>query len=120
MNALRKRFNRAATLSSSRAREQRLHAKLETVAARTVEVLKSGGTLFACGNGGSASQATHVTGELVGSFFDRARLPLTAVPLDFDPSSVTAIANDFSYLIIFSRHLQALGKPGGYLVGVFD
>jgi hypothetical protein len=59
--------------------------------------------------------ATHVTGELVGSFFDRTRLPLRAVPLGFDPSSVTAIANDFSYQIIFPRQLQALGKPGDIL-----
>jgi D-sedoheptulose 7-phosphate isomerase len=115
VNALKEAFQQAATLFTFAAREQRLHAELETVAARTVEVLKSGGTLFACGNGGSASQATHVTGELVGSFFDRARLPLRAVPLGFDPSSLTAIANDFSYQIIFSRQLQALGKAGDIL-----
>jgi D-sedoheptulose 7-phosphate isomerase len=47
-------------------------------------------------------------GELVGSFFDRIRRPLRAVPLGFDPSSLTAIANDFGYEIIFSRQLQAL------------
>ena len=115
MNALTEAFQQAATLFTFAAREQRLHAELETVAARTVEILKSGGTLFACGNGGSASQATHVTGELVGSFFDRAHLPLRAVPLGFDPSSLTAIANDFSYEIIFSRQLQALGKAGDIL-----
>jgi len=92
-----------------------LHAQLEAVADQAVDVLKRGGTLFACGNGGSASQATHVTGELVGSFFDHAHRPLRAVPLGFDPSSLTAIANDFKYEIIFSRQLQALGKPGDTL-----
>jgi D-sedoheptulose 7-phosphate isomerase len=115
VNALNQAFQEAARLFTLAAQEQRLHADLETVATQTVHVLKSGGTLFACGNGGSASQATHVTGELVGSFFDRTRLPLRAVPLGFDPSSVTAIANDFSYQIIFSRQLQALGKPGDIL-----
>ena len=115
VNALNEAFQEAARLFTLAAQEQRLHADLETVATQTVHVLKSGGTLFACGNGGSASQATHVTGELVGSFFDRTRLPLRAVPLGFDPSSVTAIANDFSYQIIFSRQLQALGKPGDIL-----
>lgn len=115
VNALNEAFQEAARLFTLAAQEQRLHADLETVATQTVHVLKSGGTLFACGNGGSASQATHVTGELVGSFFDRARLPLRAVPLGFDPSSLTAIANDFSYQIIFSRQLQALGKAGDIL-----
>lgn len=115
VDALNAAVQEAARLFTFAAREQRLHAELETVAGRTVDVLKSGGTLFACGNGGSASQATHVTGELVGSFFDRTRLPLRAVPLGFDPSSLTAIANDFSYQIIFSRQLQALGKPGDIL-----
>jgi D-sedoheptulose 7-phosphate isomerase len=115
VNALSQAFQEAARLFTLTAQEQRIHADLETVARQTVHVLKSGGTLFACGNGGSSSQATHVTGELVGSFFDRTRLPLRAVPLGFDPSSVTAIANDFSYQFIFSRQLQALGKPGDVL-----
>jgi D-sedoheptulose 7-phosphate isomerase len=115
VNALRDKIGEAATLFTSVAIDSRLHAELETVAGQTVDVLKSGGTLFTCGNGGSASQATHVTGELVGSFFDRARRPLKAIPLGFDPSSLTAIANDFNYEIIFSRQLQALGKPGDML-----
>jgi D-sedoheptulose 7-phosphate isomerase len=105
----------AAALFKSVAMDQALHARLEAVADRVVNVLKTGGTLFTCGNGGSASQATHVTGELVGPFFDRARQPLRAVPLGFDPSSLTAIANDFSYEIVFSRQLQALGKRGDML-----
>src|SRR5262249_3854981 len=111
-NALKDAVGEAATLFTLVATDSRLHPQLEAVAGQAVDVLKSGGTLFTCGNGGSASQATHVTGELVGSFFDRTRRPLRAVPLGFDPSSLTAIANDFNYQIIFSRQLQALGKPG--------
>jgi D-sedoheptulose 7-phosphate isomerase len=113
--AVKQAVGDAATLFTSVATDLRLHAALETVANHAIEMLKRGGTLFACGNGGSASQATHVTGELVGSFFDRARRPLRAVPLGFDPSALTAIANDFDYRIIFSRQLQALGKPGDML-----
>src|SRR5437899_12181527 len=105
-NAVKDAVRQAATLFASVATDPVLHAQLEAVAGQTIEVLKSGGTLFACGNGGSASQATHATGELVGSFFDRKRRPLRAVPLGFDPSSLTAIANDFNYQIIFSRQLQ--------------
>lgn len=56
VNALNEAFQEAARLFTLAAQEQRLHADLETVATQTVHVLKSGGTLFACGNGGSASQ----------------------------------------------------------------
>jgi D-sedoheptulose 7-phosphate isomerase len=114
-NTLKDSVHWAAKLFTSVAMDQMLHAQLGSVADQVVKVLKSGGTLFACGNGGSASQATHVTGELVGPFFDRDRRPLRAIPLGFDPSSLTAIANDFNYQIIFSRQLQALGKPGDML-----
>lgn len=108
-------LQQAASLFRSVATDQRLHVRLEAVADQVVDVLKSGGTLFACGNGGSAAQATHVAGELVGPFFDRERRPLRAIALGFDPSSLTAIANDFSYEIVFSRQLEALGKAGDML-----
>ena len=115
MISVRDAIERAAALVAIVASDRSLHAQLEAVVARTTEILKTGGTLFACGNGGSASQATHVTGELVGSFLDRQRPPLRAIPLGFDPSSLTAIANDYNYQIIFSRQLQALGKRGDIL-----
>jgi D-sedoheptulose 7-phosphate isomerase len=116
---LKDSLQQAAGLLTSMATDEAHHARLEAVADRAVDVLRSGGTLFACGNGGSASQATHATGELVGPFFDRERRPLRAVPLGFDPSSFTAIANDFSFEIVFSRQLQALGR-GGDMLWVFS
>jgi D-sedoheptulose 7-phosphate isomerase len=48
---------------------------------------------------------------LVGAFYDRERRPFRAIPLGFDPSSLTAIANDFDYTMSFSRQLKALGNP---------
>ena len=115
VNALYEAFQEGAELFTLAAQEQRLHADLDTLATQTVHVLKSGRNVVPLRKRRIASQATHVTGELVGSFFDRARLPLRAVPLGFDPSSLTAIPNDFSYQIIFSRQLQALGKAGDIL-----
>jgi D-sedoheptulose 7-phosphate isomerase len=112
---LKNSLQQAAELLALVCADEELHTKLYGVAEQTVETLKRGGTLFACGNGGSAAQATHITGELVGTFFDRGRLPLRAIPLGFDPSSLTAIANDFDYNMIFSRQLQALGRPGDVL-----
>jgi D-sedoheptulose 7-phosphate isomerase len=108
-------LQRAAALTALVAEDNELHAKLGVVAGRTVETLRRSGTLFSCGNGGSAAQATHLTGELVGAFCDRSRRPLRAIALGFDPSSLTAIANDFDYRMVFGRQLAALGRRGDIL-----
>jgi D-sedoheptulose 7-phosphate isomerase len=108
-------LKRAAELFALVAADDALHAKLGVVADQALETLRRGGTLFTCGNGGSAAQATHVTGELIGTFFDRSRPPMRAIALGFDPSSLTAIANDFDYKMVFSRQLRALGKAGDVL-----
>jgi D-sedoheptulose 7-phosphate isomerase len=78
-------------------------------------VLGSGGRLLACGNGGSAAEAQHLTAELVGRF--RAdRRPYAALALHADTSSVTAIANDFGPDEVFARQVHAHGRPGDVLV----
>lgn len=105
----------AAQLFTEAAADVELHAVLQVIVKITVEVLRNGGTLFTCGNGGSAAQATHVAGELVGPFYNRHRRPLRAIPLGFDPSSLTAIANDFNYESAFARQLEALGRAGDML-----
>lgn len=75
----------------------------------------AGGQLLACGNGGSAAEAQHLTGELVGRFrYDRRGLP--AVALCADSAATTAIANDYGLEEMFSRQVQAFGRPGDVLV----
>lgn len=78
--------------------------------------IQNGGKLLVCGNGGSATQASHMVGEFVGRFgFDRA--PLPAISL-FDLASITAIGNDYGYDEIFSRHVAGLGKSGDVLFSI--
>lgn len=79
--------------------------------------LAEGGTLFWCGNGGSASDSQHLAAELVGRF-KKNRRPLRSVALTTDTSALTCIANDFSYDDIFSRQIEALGRPGDVLIGI--
>lgn len=79
--------------------------------------LANGGTLFWCGNGGSASDSQHLSAELVGRF-KKNRRPLRSVALTTDTSALTCIANDFSYDDIFSRQIEALGRAGDVLVGI--
>ncbi|WP_226899386.1 D-sedoheptulose-7-phosphate isomerase [Nonomuraea phyllanthi] len=78
-------------------------------------VLSAGGRLLACGNGGSAAEAQHLTAELVGRFRED-RQPYAAIPLHADGSSLTAIANDFGADEVYARQVRAHGRPGDVLV----
>ncbi len=104
----------AALLDAVRSDTDLLAATLHA-ATRTAEAIRQGGTLFICGNGGSAGEATHLSGELIGPFLNKGRRPLPAIALGFDTSAVTAVANDFSFDAIFARQLAALARPGDVL-----
>jgi D-sedoheptulose 7-phosphate isomerase len=79
--------------------------------------LRAGKPLLVCGNGGSASDAMHITCELVGRFLIERR-PLNAICLSSNPALLTAWANDYSYDSIFSRQVEAYGQPGAVLLGI--
>jgi D-sedoheptulose 7-phosphate isomerase len=79
--------------------------------------LLAGARLLACGNGGSAAEAQHLTAELVGRFLDE-RLPLSALALCTDTSSMTAIGNDYGLDEMFARQVRAHGRPGDVLVAL--
>jgi D-sedoheptulose 7-phosphate isomerase len=79
--------------------------------------LERGGKLLAFGNGGSASDADHLTGELIGRFqLERRGLP--ALSLSDNPSAFTAIANDYGYDRVFARQVEALGAEGDVALGI--
>ena len=97
-----------------------LEPELERIAgwgAQLTEVLLGGGRLLAVGNGGSAAQAQHLTGELVGRYLDE-RPPFSALALHADTSAVTAIANDYGPDEVFARQVRAHGRPGDMLVAL--
>lgn len=79
--------------------------------------LRAGRPLLLCGNGGSASDAMHITGELVGRFL-RERKALNAICLSSNAAVLTAWANDYSYETVFSRQVEAYGQPGAVLLGI--
>ena len=89
--------------------------RLEAWGRRAAQVLIAGGRLLACGNGGSAEQAQHLTTELVGRY-EHERQPLAALPLTHDMTAVTAIGNDYGAGQIFARQVRAHGLPGDLLV----
>ncbi len=81
------------------------------------EVFENGGKLLIFGNGGSAADAQHLAAEFVNRFLINRR-PLPALALTTDSSVLTAIANDFSYDMIFAKQIQALGKPEDLALGI--
>jgi D-sedoheptulose 7-phosphate isomerase len=82
-----------------------------------IDALRSGHKLLICGNGGSAAEAQHFSGELVGRY-KAERRPLPAIALSTDPSIVTCIGNDYGYEHVFARQVLAHGQPGDVLVGL--
>jgi D-sedoheptulose 7-phosphate isomerase len=90
---------------------------IQTIGQKLVKSLRNGGTIFWCGNGGSAADSQHLSAELVGRF-KKNRRPLRSLALSTDTSALTCIANDFSYDDVFSRQIQAMGRAGDVLVGI--
>ncbi|MDV2495764.1 MAG: SIS domain-containing protein [bacterium] len=81
------------------------------------DALAGGGKILLCGNGGSAADAQHIAGELVGRF-SRKRPAAAALALTTDTSVLTAVGNDYGFDEIFARQVEALGRPGDSLMGI--
>jgi len=92
-----------------------LGEQIRAATALTREVALAGGTIFFCGNGGSAADAQHMSTEYVVRY-QRKRRPLRSIALTTDTSILTAAGNDFSFDEIFSRQLEALGRKGDLLM----
>ena len=79
--------------------------------------ITGGGKVLACGNGGSAADAQHFAAEFVGRF-ERERPGLAAIALTVDTSILTAVGNDYSFEVVFSKQVEALGQPGDVLLAL--
>ena len=100
------------------------HAALDSLAAQldkvseavdlVVGTFERGGKFLTCGNGGSAAEAMHMSEEAVGRFRSN-RVSLPAVALVADGTALTCIGNDYGFDAVFSRQVEALGKPGDVL-----
>jgi D-sedoheptulose 7-phosphate isomerase len=84
---------------------------------RMAESVAGGGRVLTFGNGGSAADAQHLAGELVGRYL-RDRRALSAIALTTDPSVITAVANDMGYEAVFRRQVEAHGRAGDVAVGI--
>jgi D-sedoheptulose 7-phosphate isomerase len=104
----------SARVLDAMAADAALCAATARAAALVTERLRAGGKLLLCGNGGSAADAQHWAGELVGRFhYDRPGL--AAIALTVDSAVLTAVGNDYGYARIFARQVEALGRKGDVL-----
>jgi D-sedoheptulose 7-phosphate isomerase len=92
-----------------------LLGEVEAVAGRIAARLGRGGVVYSFGNGGSAADAQHLAGELIGRYC-RERRPLAAVALPADPTVTTCIGNDYSFEDVFARQVTALAGPDDVVV----
>jgi D-sedoheptulose 7-phosphate isomerase len=96
---------------------ERVSADVAPLIEAVVTTFRNGNKVLICGNGGSAADAQHMAAEFVNRFkIDRP--PLAAIALTTDSSILTSIGNDFSFHEIFSKQVEALGKPGDLFIGI--
>ena len=94
-----------------------LRPRLEEVAGRMTQALLKGNKILWCGNGGSASDAQHLSAELVGRY-RRDRAALASMALTENAAAVIGIANDYGFHDVFARQVEALCQPGDVFVGI--
>ncbi|MFU8893842.1 MAG: SIS domain-containing protein [Luteolibacter sp.] len=113
MSTFQQSLDELAALTSASAP---LAPAVEAAGEAILAALIAGNKLMTCGNGGSAADALHLAEELVGRY-SRDRRALAGLCLNADPTAITCICNDYGYEHVFSRGVEALGKPGDVLVG---
>jgi D-sedoheptulose 7-phosphate isomerase len=92
-------------------------APIESAINAMVDCLRADGKIMACGNGGSAGDSQHFAAELLNRF-EREREPLAAIALTTDTSTLTSIANDYSYEEVFSKQVKGLARSGDILLAI--
>ena len=97
--------------------DKQIKSTVEKIVNDMVAALKQGNRIYFCGNGGSAADAQHLAAEFSGRFYlDREALPSEA--LHCNTSYMTAVANDYSYDVIYARLIKGIGLKGDFLVGL--
>lgn len=110
-------LKRSIQVKQSLAADNALITTIDQTIERIITAYNDGNKVLVAGNGGSAADAQHLAAELVSRFyFDRPGLP--AIALSTDTSMLTAISNDYGYEQVFSRQVQAQGKPGDVFIGI--
>lgn len=114
---IRQRFTDSISVKQAIVENNKLITKIEKAALLISDCLRNGNKIVLCGNGGSASDALHFAGEIVGRF-QKERTPWPAVVLNADVATMTAIANDYGYEEIFARQAKGHMREGDVFIGI--
>ena len=114
---IKQEIQESINVKQSLLRDEQLITSVRQAAEAMIKSLKNGGKIITCGNGGSASDALHIAGELLGRF-QKERKAYAAVSLNSDVATMTAIANDYGYENVFARQVQGLMLPEDVLFGI--
>ena len=119
MNAelVKKQLIESARLKRQVAEDEVLTAQIARMAQMVFEALKTGHRLYLCGNGGSAADAQHLAAEFIGRF-QKERDAWPAIALTTNTSLLTALGNDYSFEVVFSRQVEALLQAGDVLIAI--
>lgn len=113
---IRQHFEEAAEILSRFLADPDNFKKIEEAGEGMVEAIKGNHKIISCGNGGSMCDAMHFAEELSGRYRDdRKALPAMSIA---DPSHISCVSNDYGFLYVFSRYLEALGRPGDLLLAI--
>ncbi len=117
MSRIKQIIEESANLKTLLLKDEVFLKEIEKVKDVMVEALKNGKKILWCGNGGSAADSQHLAAEFSGRFY-YDRPPLRSEALHVNTSYLTAVANDYSYDVIYSRMVKAMGDKGDVLVGI--
>lgn len=117
MNIIKQRIADSIETKQRILADDMLVRHIETAAMMVSDALKNGGKILLCGNGGSASDALHIAGEIVGRF-QKERKSYPAIALNADVATMTAIANDYGYDTVFERAVEGYMKSGDVIIGI--
>lgn len=97
--------------------DQDIQDRINDIAQKIIDVYKKDGKVLFCGNGGSAADAQHLAAEFSGRYY-YDRPPLFSEALHVNTSYMTAVANDYSYDVVYERLIQAMGRKGDVLIAL--
>ncbi|HQX42925.1 MAG: D-sedoheptulose 7-phosphate isomerase [Saprospiraceae bacterium] len=117
MNRIKNIISNSISVKQNLLEDEKTLTKIMAASHKILHALQNGGRIYFCGNGGSAADAQHLAAEFSGRFYqDRKALPAEA--LHTNTSYLTAVANDYSYDVVYSRLINGIGKPNDVLIGI--
>jgi D-sedoheptulose 7-phosphate isomerase len=117
MNPIEKLIQASIDVKKATLNAEHIITDIQKIVDLVTTTFKGGNKVLFCGNGGSAADAQHLAAEFSGRFYtDRIALPAEA--LHVNTSYLTAVANDYSYDVVYSRMIKGIGKPGDVLIGI--